>query len=314
MTATNANTRQTEGRHTLDKTRAKHRESLVWVLPAPEPDLTTFVYTWVSSAGLAGAALAVFGRSLSEQVFEKVDGVQVEETMGFEDWEVGPLRMRLSPNGMNSSVRFTGSRIALDVEYEGFHPAYVYGTHPRGCPGFFADDRVEQSGIATGRLVVDDHEVTFRTPAQRDHSWGERDWAAMHHMKWVNALTDDGAAVHAVELLAHGQRYLRGYVHLEGELSELQELELGYRLDEGLLHTDMWATFRDQLGREVAVTFTDGGPHFVWDVHPRLTLRDTAMNTTVAGVPGVGYVDMSWDPAYLEHNTTGRSAATRIET
>lgn len=302
-----------EGRHVLDPGRAKHRESLVWVLPQPEPGLTTFVYTWVNSEGLAGAALAVFGPSLPQQIFEKVDRVPVDEAMKFDAWEVGPLRMELAPDGMTASVRFAGDRVGIELEYRGFHPAYVYGTHPYGCPGFFADDRVEQSGTATGRLRVQGHETVFDTPTQRDHSWGERDWGAMHHMKWVNALSPSGQAVHAVELLAFGQRYLRGYVHLDGELSPLRELDLHYNLDAGMLHTDMAATFRDELGREARVTFTDGGPHFVWDVNPQLTLRDTAMRTAINGTPGIGYVDMSWHPKYLEYNTASRSATTRIE-
>ena len=34
--------------------------------------------------------------------------------------------------------------------------------------------------------------------------------------------------------------------------------------------------------------FADGGPHFSWDVHPHLTLRDTTRCVRdVAGVPGV---------------------------
>ena len=141
-----------ERRNRLDRSREKHRESLVWVIPEPAVGLTTFVYTWVNSQGLAGAALAVFGPTLDEQVFEKVDGIVVDDDLGFDAWEIGPLRMSLAPDGMTSTVRFDGDRMSIDLEHRGFHRAYVYGTHPHGCPGFFADDRVEQSGLATGTL------------------------------------------------------------------------------------------------------------------------------------------------------------------
>ncbi len=302
-----------EARHVLDPLRAKHRESLVWVIPAPDPHVTAFVYTWVNAQGLAGAALAVFGPSLPEQIFEKVDQVQVPQDMSFDRWEVGPLTMNLAEDGMSSHVSFSGARVEIDLEFTGFHPAYAYGSHPQGCPSFFADDRVEQSGLAVGNLRIDDRHYTWRTPAQRDHSWGDRDWGAMHHMKWVNALTADGQAVHAVEILALGQRFLRGYVHVDNTLAPLTGLEMSYDLDENMLHKSIDAVFTDDLDRSIKVRFTEGGPHFQWDVNPRLTLRDTAMLATIDGAQGVGYVDMSWHPDYLTYNAGAIHGTTRIE-
>lgn len=304
---------EAELRHRLDPARNAHRESLVWVVPEPATGLTTFAYTWVNAEGSAGAALAVFGRDLEQQIFEKVDGIDVPDSMGFDEWRVGPLALSLAPDGSTSNVQFRGEQASLSLDFSGFHPAYRYGTHARGCPSFFADDRLEQSGTAVGRLGFGGRTVEFTTPAQRDHSWGTRDWAAMHHMKWVNALTDSGQAVHAVELLAFGQRYLRGYVNLDGHLSPLVALDLAYDLDAGMLHTEMDAVFTDLDGRDVAVRFFDGGPHFEWDVNPRLTLRDTAMRVTIAGEEGVGYVDMSWAPDYFAHHTSNRAEPSRIE-
>ncbi|MBY4575524.1 hypothetical protein ACN94_18360 [Gordonia paraffinivorans] len=271
------------------------------MVPAVRDDLTAFVYTWVDAYGVAGAALSVFGERLPEQIFEKVDGIEVPDTQGFDDYRVGPLHMSLAPDGATSQVRFDGDRVSLSLAYDGFHQPYRYGTHADGCPGFFADDRLEQSGRARGVLTLDGAELEFDTVCQRDHSWGERDWAAMHHMKWINALTPAGDAVHAVELLAFGQRYLRGYVLREGQLAQLDELRMNYELDNGMLHRSMEATFIDQLGRSTEVAFTDGGPHFEWDVNPRLTLRDTAMRARLLGRDAAAYVDMSWEPDYFEH-------------
>lgn len=301
-----------ETRACLDPTRATHRESLVWVVPAPAEDLTTFVYTWVNSQGLAGAAMAAFGHGLNGQIFEKVDQIQVPDDMSFSAWEVGPLKARLAEDGMSSTVSFSGHRVDLDLEFTGFHPPYRYGTHPQGCPSFFADDRVEQSGLAKGTLRVDGRTVPWTALTQRDHSWGDRDWGAMHHMKWTNALCHDGTAVHAVEILGFGQRYLRGYLHLDGRLEPLTALDLAYDLDGDLLHTAIDATFTDVSGRSVDVRFADGGPHFEWDVNPRLTLRDTAMRATVDGRAADAYVDMSWHPEYLHYNAA-HNAPTRIE-
>lgn len=289
-----------EVRNRLDPSRARHRESVVWVIPAVRDDLTAFVYTWVDAHGVAGAALAVFGVPLPEQIFEKVEGIDVG-TAGFDDYPVGPMHLALATDGMASTVRFDGDRVSLTLEFTGFHQPYRYGRHPAGCPGFFADDRLEQSGRAVGVLTVDGTEYAFDTACQRDHSWGERDWAAMHHMKWINALTVTGEAVHAVELLAFGQRYLRGYVLRDGELAGLTRLDLTYELDEGLLHRSMRGLFVDELGRETAVDFDGGGPHFVWDVNPRLTLRDTAMRARLLDLDAVAYIDMSWEPDYFAH-------------
>lgn len=71
-----------ETRNVLDRTRTKHRESVVWVVPAVRDDLTAFVYTWVDAYGVAGAALSVFGDRLPEQIFEKFDGIEVARHSG----------------------------------------------------------------------------------------------------------------------------------------------------------------------------------------------------------------------------------------
>ncbi|OUC80286.1 hypothetical protein CA982_03575 [Gordonia lacunae] len=292
----------TEGRHVLDPARPRHRESIVWVIPRVADGVTAFVYTWVNSRGEAGAALSVFGDVLGEQIFEKVDGIAVPDSAGFDDYRVGPLSLSLADSGMSSTVQFAGDRVSMSVEFEGLHAPFRYGEHIDGCPGFFADDRLEQTGIARGVLRVDGRVLEFDEMCQRDHSWGERDWEAMHHMKWVNAL-NRSTAVHAVELLAYGQRYLRGYLYRAGRCVPVRDLELRYDLDSELLHTRMQATWTDEEGRVARVDFADGGPHFVWDVSANFTLRDTAMAARIDGDDAVAYVDMSWDPAYMTRTT-----------
>ncbi|HEY5852622.1 MAG TPA: hypothetical protein VIW24_00880 [Aldersonia sp.] len=288
-----------ETRHVLNQTRERHRESIVWVIPHVADGVTAFVYTWINSQGAAGAALSVFGKAMGEQIFEKVDGVSVAGDAQFDDYRVGPLTLELEPDGMNSTVSFHGERIAITLRFAGLHPPYQYGSHREGCPAFFADDRLEQTGVARGTLRIDGAVYAFNEMCQRDHSWGERDWEAMHHMKWVNALNRT-TAVHAVELLAYGQRYVRGYLLRDGQCVPLQDLILRYTLDSEFLHRTMSAIWIDQRGRRAEVTFEGGGPHFMWDVSPNFTLRDTAMSAAIDGQPAVAYVDMSWDPEYLQ--------------
>lgn len=299
-----------ETRHALDPNRPRHRESIVWVIPRVAEGVTAFVYTWVNSTGDAGAALSVFGSALGEQVFEKVDGIPVPTTVEFDDYRVGPLSMTLAASGMTSTVEFVGERVAVSIEFEGLHAPFRYGGHPEGCPGFFADDRLEQTGVARGTLRVDGQEFEFDDMCQRDHSWGERDWEAMHHMKWINALNRD-TAVHAVELLAYGQRYVRGYLYRHGQCVPVRELTLRYDLDTELLHRRMSASWVDETGRKAEVVFADGGPHFVWDVSANFTLRDTSMTAWIDGEAAVAYVDMSWDPAYMDR-VAERSGAVSV--
>lgn len=299
-----------ETRHLLDPVRPRHRESIVWVIPRVADGVTAFVYTWVNSGGVAGAALSVFGDALGEQIFEKVDGVAVAASAGFDDYRVGPLSLSLADDGMSSTVRFAGDRVSMSIEFDGLHAPFRYGGHPDGCPGFFADDRLEQTGVARGVLHVDDRVFEFDEMCQRDHSWGERDWEAMHHMKWVNAL-NRSSAVHAVELLAYGQRYLRGYLYRDGRCVPVRDVELRYDLDSELLHTRMSATWTDAEGRVAEVDFLDGGPHFVWDVSANFTLRDTAMTAAIDGDEAVAYVDMSWDPAYMSR-TKAKSGSVSV--
>nr|WP_223204809.1 hypothetical protein [Gordonia jinghuaiqii] len=295
----------------MDPARPRHRESIVWVIPRVAEGVTAFVYTWVTSQGTGGAALSVFGDAVGEQIFAKVDQVPVADSVGFDDYRVGPLRMALDPNGMTSSVTFRGERVGIDLEFEGLHQPYRYGSHPEGCPWFFADDRLEQTGRVRGTLTIDGREHPFDTMCQRDHSWGERDWDAMHHMKWVNALGPSGA-VHAVELLAYGQRYVRGYLLRNGVCVPVREVELRYVLDAEMLHRSITGTWTDQSGRTADVVFDDGGPHFVWDVSPGFTLRDTAMTASIDGEPAVAYVDMSWEPAYFDRAVAKRSGRLSI--
>ncbi|WP_213575625.1 hypothetical protein [Rhodococcus sp. USK13] len=120
-------------------------------------------------------------------------------------------------------------------------------------------------------------------------------------MKWVNALGST-TAVHAVELLAYGQRYVRGYLLREGQCVPLQDLSLRYTLDSEFLHRSMSTDWTDLIGRSSHVTFDGGGPHFAWDVSSNFTLRDTAMSASIDGEVAVGYVDMSWDPHYLRRS------------
>jgi len=50
----------------------------------------------------------------------------------------------------------------------------------------------EQSGYLKGEISIDGEKETFVLPGGRDHSFGLRDWNAMHDHIWLFALTENG--------------------------------------------------------------------------------------------------------------------------
>ncbi|MCE0761934.1 hypothetical protein LWC35_03255 [Pseudonocardia kujensis] len=287
-----------ETRHAL--TPGGHdRESLVWAVPLPEEKTTVVVYTWVNGDDVAGAAAMVFGSAVGDQVFEVVDGVDVGRA-DFADWAVGPLHLALRADG-SSSVRFAGEQAQIELEFVGTHEAYPYSEHVEGCPGFFADDRVEQTGRVTGRANIGGRTVEFAAAGQRDHSWGTRDWAAMTHMKWLNVVTDVDT-VHLVELQAFGRTHLRGYLVRDGELSPLATAHLVPAFDPDLYYRSVTGTVTDRRGRTVELALDADPHHFTWQVHPRLRIHDSMLAGTANGLPAAAYADASWETCYVEYH------------
>src|SRR3546814_10821374 len=84
-------------------------------------------------------------------------------------------------------VRWEGPEASVDFRFEAFHPPYAYSTHAGGCPPYAADDRIEQSGRITGTLRIGDRVIDIRTMGHRDHSWGTRDWGALHFYRWLQS-------------------------------------------------------------------------------------------------------------------------------
>jgi hypothetical protein len=290
-----------DGRHKLRRD-ALARESLVWMLQLPEEQVAGFVYTWVSGEGRAGTALALWGPAVGEQpIFEIIDGIAVPDEQGFDDWRVSSLHVRQGEPLVEAAVSFAGERANLDYRFTAMHPAYAYGSHPRGCPSFLADDRFEQSGTVEGHLWLGGREIEFSTTGHRDHSWGTRDWGVAQHWKWLEAQAGPEVAVHAIEVYALGRRELRGYVYRDGELSQITEFDVhDFELDERMHHTALRATLHDELGRATEFagrTFA----MFEFPVSPLATLHEGSMSVEIDGTPGVGHVEMCWPKAYVDY-------------
>lgn len=282
------------------------RESLAYLLPLPEHGLGVIVYTWVHAAGAdgkgrAGAMAVVYGPGVPTTVTEAADGIGVPDELGFDNWEVGPIHLRMQGTTA-SQVTFAGERIAIDYRFEGINPSFAFLPHPGGCPSWLADDRTEQGGRVVGTLTVDGREYSYDTFGHRDHSWGVRDWGGPTHWKWWNVMAP-GTSIHFMELQAFGRTSVHGYVHRDGVTALITGHDADYDFDESMMHTDVRVTFTDDAGRSTAVR-TWHGADLHWPVSPFLTLHEASMHAEVDGTPAVAYIEMAWPPAYLDHHST----------
>lgn len=291
-----------DARHVLSDS-AHARESLVFMLQIPEAEVACFVYTWVSGHGKAGSAFVVYGPGVGETVADFCDGVDVPVTAGFDDWQVGRVLVRHGEPWRSASVTVAaGGRASLRYDFEAVHPPYAYGQHRDGCPGWVAENRIEQSGRVRGVLSIDGREIPFDTMGHRDHSWGTRDWFFSQHWKWLEAQAGAERVVHFWEVEALGRKVLRGYVVKDGEMAEVTRVDIRFEHDQQLVHRRISATVLDDLGRETQVE----GATFAWypfAVSPLVTLHEASMAVSIDGRRGVGHVEMAWPKAYLEHVT-----------
>jgi hypothetical protein len=118
--------------------------------------------------------------------------------------------------------------VGLDLTWETAGVSYAYRLATR----------YEIPCRVSGTITVADETLTLRDAvAQRDHSWGLRDWWAMDWV-WMAGHLGDGTHLHAVDLrLPDGQRLGVGYVQPSGgELEELDRVEASEEVDrDGLI-------------------------------------------------------------------------------
>ncbi|GAC84661.1 hypothetical protein GP2_024_00880 [Gordonia paraffinivorans NBRC 108238] len=201
------------------------RESLLYMFQLPDQGIGLAFYTWVTSDHKTGYGAWVYGGNPDgSSIFEHRDGASVAPDADFDDWQAFDLSIRLSPDSPSSTVTFTGENFQADLEFTPFHDAFLYSSHPRGCPPYFATDRLEQSGTYRGTLRFNGQEIPVDTTGHHDHSWGVRDWEAIQHYKWFEATTAD-TAVHVLDISGLGANPQMGYVHKDGLTSPIKTAE-----------------------------------------------------------------------------------------
>lgn len=285
-------------RHELRDT-ALERESLIFVVFVPEQDLGVIAYTWVDGESKAGSMGLVFGRDNERITQFHTEGIEMPRDADFDDWTVGPLTVRHGAAHKYAHVTFEHDGVALDYHFEATTPPFTYHDNADGCPAWLADNRLEQSGLAKGSITIGDRRVEFDTTGHRDHSWGRRDWTAIHQYRWVNIQADADIAINFLEGAALDQHYQLGYVDRDGRQSPICSISIDIERDlEHYSYTSAHFTLTDELGRITEITADHRDALAVWPAGG-LQSHDAGGPCIVAGQPGRIHIEEGWRPDFV---------------
>ena len=293
---------QHDRRHHLQDT-PHARESLIGCgLKLPDDDVKVAVYTWVDGAGKAGLSISAYGPRVGPTALQRrFDDLTVPASMGFDSWDVGPLLLRQRPDpfsGMDFTVNCDD--IGLEYSFEAMHPPFAYGINGEDCPDFLATERFEQAGYVRGTLTLRGEKIPFETVAHRDHSWGTRDWGVPQHWKWIEAQSEDGAAVHVFEIFARGRTWLYGYVFKDNTIAKVEQATISVDNDASMDLRSIEATILDNAGRTTNVR-GQAFANYEFPVHPLATCMEGSMTVEIDSMKAVGHIEQLWPAEYLRY-------------
>lgn len=280
------------------------RESLFHNLLLPEHGLILFVYTWVDAEDRAGYMFTVVGEDDERRCFFADDGVPVG-AQDFDDWTVEGLTLRHTDLLQTAELAFAGDGVEFAATFTAIHDAFSYTGNADGCPTFIATDRFEQAGRMRGTLVLDGERIDFDATAQRDHSWGQRDWAAIQDWKWLSAQASDALALNVMLIHARGETTCHGYVARDGRAVPVATVEIQADYDDRWWQTGVRARIVDVQGVETLVageryallSFAAGGV---------ATLNEAACTGSIDGEAALIHLECGWPIAYAAAQAAGR--------
>ncbi|MCV7259189.1 DUF7064 domain-containing protein [Mycobacterium shimoidei] len=152
--------------------------------------------------------------------------------------------------------------------------------------------RYEIPCVVSGRVTIDGTRYTVDSaPAQRDHSWGVRDWWSMDWL-WSALHLDDGTHLHAVDLRIPGAPPMAvGYVqNRDGALTEVHTVDVREDSDANGLPTRAELTL---AGITVTVDVCGHAPVLLPAADGRISRfpRVWATVSTADGRSGVGWLE-----------------------
>ena len=289
-----------DGRHQLG-TKPLGRESIPYIIVLPEEEIALFTYTWVSRDSIAGAAMAIFGPGVGkEPIQQRLADRSVPATMNFDNWAIEGFRLEHDLKFDRAHVHWEHPAATVDFTFEASHPPYAYGSHRKGCPSYAADDRIEQAGRVKGTLQLADRLIPFDATGHRDHSWGTRDWFALQHHEWFVGQVGSELAVHFWHIQALGQSEFRGFVYKDGVMAAVSDVEVSVEFDKEYWQRCYTATVMDEAGRTTVIS-TQVFAHYALIPDPGFHLRESGGRSTIDGKQGVGWMEIGWPKAYLDH-------------
>jgi hypothetical protein len=294
-------------RHPGEISGVHGRESLFYNLLLPEHGVILFVYTWVDAEDRAGYLFTVVGEDDDRRCFFAHDGVPIGER-AFDDWAVDGLTLRHADLLRTAELAFAGEGVDFRATFTATHPAFSYRDNADGCPSFVATDRFEQAGRMTGTLVLDGVEIAVDATAQRDHSWGERDWAAIQDWKWLSAQASDDLALNVMLIHARGETTCHGYVAREGITTPVVDVAIRAQYDDRWWQREVTATIVDAEGLETVVE----GRRFAllsFEAGGAATLNEAACTGTIDGAPALIHFECGWPIAYAAAQARTRAEA-----
>jgi hypothetical protein len=279
------------------KMAADGRESLTHMLVFPEHGIAGFIYPTVRANGLAKCRVTLFGPAIEGIVQEEAESL-VPDDMDFDNWRVDGLFMAIREPHRVIDIRWDGPRIQFDGRYEAMHPAYAFSSHPLGNPPYYGDDRTEQHGRVTAKLVVDRTDREVEGFLIHDHSWGPRVWGLNQHYKWFHATTES-CSVHFFEMFSYGRRHLRGYLLKDGVMRHISDVRYDFKFDDQMMHKTIDAEIFDADGRIVLIK-SRAYANMQLDLDPKVYLNEAALQLEIDGESGTGWCEFCWSRDYLD--------------
>lgn len=275
------------------------RESVAYCLLMPEHGFMGHWYTWTNDRGEGGRAFVLHGAGPEPIFFDHQDGLPIGD-QDFDDWSLAGAQLQVGEPLMGAKASFQSDELSIEFEFEGLHPAFDYNSNASGTPSYLAENRYEQGGRIVGRLTWQGKVYEFDGPGHRDHSWGTRDWDAIHHYKWIAAAGRD-CSTNVMWTLAEGEIDINGYVYRDSVQSPVVSVSIDTKYGDDSVQDAITAHIVDADGRESVLSLDRRHTLARWDVSPTFNFTDTLFTGTLAGHEVISYVEYTWPRAYLDH-------------
>ena len=274
------------------------RESIAYCIIVPEEKSLYLLYSWVNAADRAGYAFAIYRDGPEPAYFQRREDLPARGR-DFDDWQVGDLHINAGNGFEHATATYRDEHCQLTLDYRSIHAPFDYAQNAGGCPRYQATNRYEQSGRMRGTLVRDGRRIDFDQPGHIDHSWGRRDWDAVHHYKWL-AIAGDDRAANVMIALVEGETLYNGYVFVDGVLSPLVSATTRTTYDARWFQETLHVSAKDEAGRTTPIDFPQRFATARWDVSPTFNFTDVVMNGSLAGGPVHAYTQYAWPRTYLD--------------